>query len=154
MEREAGHRRQEGAMRSSILTRVVVTLMAVGIGWPAVCWQPSVAHAGPPHPFHLDLMLMIADRLRTAPEPDVVPLGSVASTPSPGASVTVPGEQATAPSPAAQAQIITAGDLRLLRPALPGSAIAVPGGGFIATPGDAPVYVGPPGTQRAKILTP
>ena len=66
-----------------------------------------------------------------------------------------------------QARIVTAGDLafpRVPHPmavTVPGASfvvgdgiIAVPNRGFIVAPGDTPVFVGPPGTQRAKIFSP
>ena len=128
-----------------------VALIAVGTGWNADArW--SAAHAGQPYPFHLDLIMMhvaeadAADALvqRAPTEVSGVPDASApAGRPQP----------ADAPR-AAGAHVITAGEIPSLAQSPPGSVIALPGGGFIATPGAAPVYVGPPGTQRTRILTP
>ena len=132
---------------------VAVALVAAGIGWVAT--DERAAHAGPPHPFHIDVLLMYAGDADDAPGPAVADTVSPESTavPSDGGAPAV-GQQPVATPRRPGAHVITAGDLPLRRPSPPGSVIAAPGGGFIATPGDAPVFVGPPGTQRAKILTP
>ena len=55
--------------------------------------------------------------------------------------------------PAGKSVVVTAPGSVFLAAPVDGF-IAVPNRGFIVAPGDAPVFVGPPGTQRTKIITP
>ena len=134
-------------VRTMLKQIAVVAPLVVGIAWNAVEARWSPALAGPTtHPFHIDMMLMYVAGADATP----VVVVDRAPTELPGA----PGSQPASPPRAPGAHVITAGEAPSLRQSPPGSVIALPGGGFIATPGAAPVFVGPPGAQRTRIVTP